>query len=99
MAAAFSIVVSAPCAMGLAVLAQPVVFLLYGNSTGLAANLLILEVSFDPAPMNVDISMEFCDRNRTAEDSVKVTAAIALVVNIVVVVVLLFSRHLGFMHC
>ena len=37
-----SMVVSAPCAMGLAVLAQPIVFLLYGNSTGLAANLLIL---------------------------------------------------------
>lgn len=60
-----SMVVSAPCAIGLAVLAQPIVFLLYGNSTGLAANLLILGSFFDPAQWNVKYFQWSSAGNRT----------------------------------
>ena len=44
-------------------------FLLYGNSTGLAANLLILGSFFDPAQWNVKYFQWSSAGNRTAEDS------------------------------
>ena len=84
-----SMVVSAPCAMGLAVLAQPIVFLLYGNSTGLAANLLILG-SFSIL-LNGMSNISNGVLQAIGQQRIPViTAAIALVVDIVVVVVLLF---------
>lgn len=87
-------VVSAPCAMGLAVLAQPIVFLLYGNSTGLAANLLILG-SFSIL-LNGMSNISNGVLQAIGQQRIPViTAAIALVVDIVVVVVLLFTTNLG----
>ena len=63
-------VVSAPCAMGLAVLAQPIVFFALRKFHGLAANLLILGSVFDPAQWNVKyFQMEFCRQSDKAEDS------------------------------
>ena len=89
-----SMVVSAPCAMGLAVLAQPIVFLLYGNSTGLAANLLILG-SFSIL-LNGMSNISNGVLQAIGQQRIPViTAAIALVVDIVVVVVLLFTTNLG----
>ena len=86
--------VSAPCAMGLAVLAQPIVFLLYGNSTGLAANLLILG-SFSIL-LNGMSNISNGVLQAIGQQRIPViTAAIALVVDIVVVVVLLFTTNLG----
>ena len=64
-----SMVVSAPCAMGLAVLAQPIVFLLYGNSTGLAANLLILGSFSILAEWNVQYFQWCASGNRPAQNS------------------------------
>ena len=89
-----SMVVSAPCAMGLAVLAQPIVFLLYGNSTGLAANLLILG-SFSIL-LNGMSNISNGVLQAIGQQRIPViTAAIALIVDIVVVVVLLFTTNLG----
>ena len=89
-----SMVVSAPCAMGLAVLAQPIVFLLYGNSTGLAANLLILG-SFSIL-LNGMSNISNGVLQAIGQQKIPViTAAIALVVDIIVVVVLLFTTNLG----
>ena len=89
-----SMVVSAPCAMGLAVLAQPIVFLLYGNSTGLAANLLILG-SFSIL-LNGMSNISNGVLQAIGQQRIPViTAAIALVVDIIVVVVLLFTTNLG----
>ena len=89
-----SMVVSAPCAMGLAVLAQPIVFLLYGNSTGLAANLLILG-SFSIL-LNGMSNISNGVLQAIGQQRIPViTAAIALVVDIVVVIVLLFTTNLG----
>ena len=87
-----SMVVSAPCAMGLAVLAQPIVFLLYGNSTGLAANLLILG-SFSIL-LNGMSNISNGVLQAIGQQRIPViTAAIALIVDIVVV--FLFTKNLG----
>ena len=86
--------VSALYATGLAVLAQPIVFLLYGNSTGLAANLLILG-SFSIL-LNGMSNISNGVLQAIGQQRIPViTAAIALVVDIVVVVVLLFTTNLG----
>ena len=89
-----SMVVSAPCAMGLAVLAQPIVFLLYGNSTGLAANLLILG-SFSILLNGMSNISNGVLQAIGQQRIPVVTAAIALAVDIIVVVVLLFTTNLG----
>ena len=89
-----SMFISIPCAVGLAVLAQPIVFLLYGNSTGLAANLLILG-SFSIL-LNGMSNISNGVLQAIGQQRIPViTAAIALVVDIVVVVVLLFTTNLG----
>ena len=89
-----SMFISIPCAVGLAVLAQPIVFLLYGNSTGLAANLLILG-SFSIL-LNGMSNISNGVLQAIGQQRIPViTAAIALVVDIIVVVVLLFTTNLG----
>ena len=73
---------------------MPFVFLLYGNSTGLAANLLILG-SFSIL-LNGMSNISNGVLQAIGQQRIPViTAAIALVVDIVVVVVLLFTTNLG----
>ena len=48
-----SMVVSAPCAMGLAVLAQPIVSLLFGGTNGVAGNAFDAWILYDTSEWNV----------------------------------------------
>lgn len=89
-----SMVVSAPCAMGLAVLAQPIVFLLYGNSTGLAANLLILG-SFSILLNGMSNISNGVLQGIGKPKIPMMTAAVALVVDVIAVVLLLMFTDLG----
>ncbi|MDY4693623.1 MAG: polysaccharide biosynthesis protein [Blautia sp.] len=90
----FSMTVSVPCAVGLAVLAQPIVFFLYGNSTGLAANLLILGSFTILLNGMSNISNGVLQAIGKPRIPV-ITAAIALGVDIIVVVALLLTTDLG----
>lgn len=90
----FSMTVSVPCAVGIAVLAQPIVFFLYGNSTGLAANLLILGSFTILLNGMSNISNGVLQAIGKPRIPV-ITAAIALGVDIIVVVVLLLTTDLG----
>lgn len=90
----FSMTVSVPCAVGIAVLAQPIVFFLYGNSTGLAANLLILGSFTILLNGMSNISNGVLQAIGKPRIPV-ITAAIALGVDIIVVVALLLTTDLG----
>ena len=89
-----SMVVSAPCAMGLAVLAQPIVSLLFGGTNGVAGKLLMLG-SFTILLNGMSNISNGVLQGIGKPKIPMITAAVALVVDVIVVVALLMFTDLG----
>lgn len=89
-----SMFISIPCAVGLAVLAQPIVLLLFGGTNGVAGKLLML------GSFTILLNGMSNISNGVLQELVKpkipmITAAVALVVDVIVVVALLMFTDLG----
>lgn len=89
-----SMFISIPCAVGLATLAHPIVSLLYGGSNGVAGNLLMLG-SFTILLNGVSNISNGVLQGIGKPKIPMITASVALVVDIVAVVALLFLTDLG----
>ena len=89
-----SMFVSIPCAVGLAVLAHPIVSFLYGGTNGTAGNLLILG-SFTILLNGMSNISNGVLQGIGKPKIPMLTAAAALVVDVIAVVVLLFLTNLG----
>lgn len=89
-----SMFISIPCAVGLAVLGHPIVSLLYGSSDGIAGNLLMLG-SF-VIILNGISNISNAVLQAIGQPKIPmITAAIALVVDVLAVLVMLFFTDLG----
>lgn len=89
-----SMFISIPCAVGLAVLAQPIVSLLFGGTNGVAGKLLMLG-SFTILLNGMSNISNGVLQGIGKPKIPMITAAIALVVDIVAVVILLMFTNLG----
>ena len=89
-----SMFISIPCAVGLAVLAQPIVALLFGGTNGVAGKLLMLG-SFTILLNGMSNISNGVLQGIGKPKIPMITAAVALVVDVVVVVALLMFADLG----
>ena len=89
-----SMFISIPCAVGLATLAHPIVSLLYGGSNGVAGNLLMLG-SFTILLNGMSNISNGVLQGIGRPKIPMITAAAALVVDVVAVVALLYFTDLG----
>lgn len=89
-----SMFISVPCAVGMAVLAHPIVSLLFGGSNGVAGNLLMLG-SFTILLNGMSNISNGVLQGIGKPRIPMLTAAAALVVDIIAVVALLFFTDLG----
>ena len=89
-----SMFISIPCAVGLAVLAQPIVLLLFGGTNGVAGMLLMLG-SFTILLNGMSNISNGVLQGIGKPKIPMITAAVALVVDVIVVVALLMFTDLG----
>ena len=89
-----SMFISIPCAVGLAVLAQPIVLLLFGGTNGVAGKLLMLG-SFTILLNGMSNISNGVLQGIGKPKIPMITAAVALVVDVIVVVALLMFTDLG----
>ena len=89
-----SMFISIPCAVGLAVLAQPIVSLLFGGTNGVAGKLLMLG-SFTILLNGMSNISNGVLQGIGKPKIPMITAAVALVVDVIVVVALLMFTDLG----
>ena len=89
-----SMFISVPCAVGLAVLAQPIVSLLFGGTNGTAGKLLMLG-SFTILLNGMSNISNGVLQGIGRPKIPMITAAVALVVDVVAVVLLLLFTDLG----
>ena len=89
-----SMFISIPCAVGLAVLAQPIVLLMFGGTNGVAGKLLMLG-SFTILLNGMSNISNGVLQGIGKPKIPMITAAVALVVDVIVVVALLMFTDLG----